>query len=88
LSFASIPWPTEWQPRSSDDITNEAIKSFILSPLHSSSKQPRQRLREQLLRFHPDRFEGRWLHRVRESDREQVRSAMNSVVRCLNEALS
>lgn len=88
LTFASIPWPMELQPRSAADISSEAIKSFVLSPLHSASKLPKQRLREQLLRFHPDRFEGRWLGRVRESDREEVRKAINDVARYLNEALS
>ena len=88
LSFASIPWPMESQPHSQFDITSYAIKDFILSPLHSMNKSHKQRLREQLLRFHPDRFEGRWLSRVRESDRAEVKDAINSVARYLNEALS
>jgi len=87
LSFASIPWPMESQPHSPSDITNNDIKEFILSPLHSANKSHKQRLREQLLRFHPDRFEGRWLSRVRESDRAEVRDAINTVARYLNEAL-
>lgn len=56
LSFAFIPWPMEFQPRSATEISSDAIKAFILSPLHSINKQPKQRLREQLLRFHPDRL--------------------------------
>lgn len=88
LSFASIPWPMESQPYSPSDITSNAIKDFILSPLHSANKSHKQRLREQLLRYHPDRFEGRWLSRVRESDRAEVKDAINNVARHLNEALS
>lgn len=32
LSFASIPWPMESQPRSLTDISVDAIKRFVLSP--------------------------------------------------------
>lgn len=88
LTFADIPWPTSIQPRSPSDISSFAIKNFVLSPLHSTDKSTRQRLREQLLRYHPDRFEGRWLTRVRESDRDAVKLATNNVARYLNEALS
>jgi hypothetical protein len=88
LSFASIPWPMESQPHSPLDITSNAIKDFVLSPIHSANKSHKQRLREQLLRYHPDRFEGRWLSRVRESDRAEVKDAINTVARYLNDALS
>jgi len=78
----------ESQPHSPSDITSNAIKDFLFSPLHSVNKSHKQRLREQLLRYHPDRFEGRWLSRVRESDRAAVKDATNTVARHLSEALS
>jgi len=39
-----------------------------------------------MLRFHPDRFEGRWIGRVREADRPAVKEGVGRVVRVLNEA--
>lgn len=88
LTFASIPWPMESQPTSALDINGDAIRKFLLSPLHSANKPAKQRLREQLLRYHPDRFESRILRRVSESDRASVKQAVNTVAQCLNDALA
>ncbi|KAF9516383.1 hypothetical protein BS47DRAFT_1292502, partial [Hydnum rufescens UP504] len=87
LTFASIPWPMNPQPASVQDLNAERIKSFILSPAHSQNKSHKHLLREQLLRFHPDRFETRLLERVRESDRAAVKEGANMVARYLNDAL-
>ena len=88
LTFDSFPWPMNPQPASVQELDAERIKSFILSPTHSQNKSHKQILREQLLRFHPDRFEGRWLSRVRESDRAAVKEGVNIIVRYLNDALA
>ncbi|KAF8334125.1 uncharacterized protein EI90DRAFT_3121466 [Cantharellus anzutake] len=88
LSFESIPWPMNPRPTSVDELDGALVKSFILSPAHSQGKPAKQRLRDQLLRFHPDRFEGRWLSRVCENDRSAVKEGVNKVARYLNEALS
>jgi hypothetical protein len=47
-------------------------------------KERKERLREAMLRFHPDKFEGRVLRRVRECDREKVKEAVGQVARVLN----
>lgn len=88
LTFASIPWPMHPQPLSPTELDGAQVRAFILSPSHSQNKGHKQRLREQLLRFHPDRFEGRWLSRVRESDRAAVQQGVNMVARFLNDALA
>jgi len=88
LTFESIPWPMNPQPMSVHELDGALVKSFILSPAHSLGKPAKQKLREQLLRFHPDRFEGRWLSRVRESDRTAVKEGVNKVARYINEALA
>lgn len=37
-----------------------------------------------MLRFHPDKFEGRVMRRVKESDKDKVREAVGQVARALN----
>ena len=60
----------------------------MLSPHHSPEKKARDRLKEQLLRWHPDRFEGKWLTRVAEEDREEVKKGVGQVARALNELMN
>ena len=49
----------------------------------------RDRLKEQLLRWHPDRFESKWLSKVQDPDeKETVRRAAGQVVRGLNELMA
>ncbi|KAJ7794296.1 hypothetical protein B0H14DRAFT_2468798, partial [Mycena olivaceomarginata] len=76
-------------PVSLDDLTVDAIAAFLVPPSLSANaetekKHRKDKLRETFLRFHPDKFEGRLMSRVRESDRQRVRDAIGVVVRALN----
>ena len=96
LRFPDIPWPVLPPDLSSrrtkelalDDLTVEAISSFLLVQGNSESeagkKERKDKLRETMLRFHPDKFEGRILKRVVESERETVMEAVGIVVRSVN----
>lgn len=100
LKFEDIPWPIfETKARrssttlSSGDLTVEAISAFILlrsthdcGPVsdEADKKERKERLRETMLRFHPDKFEGRLMARVKERDKDMVREAVGQVVRALN----
>ena len=53
----------------------------------AAAKERRVRLREALLRFHPDKFEGRCLRYVREADQERVREGVAEVTRGINALL-
>ena len=87
LHFQNIPWPIQNPPTSPEQLTADAISAFVLSPLHSHGKNRKQRIREALLVFHPDRFD-KWTRLVRsESDRQLVREAAGVVVRVLNALL-
>lgn len=80
-----------------EDLTVEAISAFLLpggriaenttSDRDVVKKERRDKLRETMLRFHPDKFEGRILHRVHERDKERVRDAVGRVARAINELL-
>lgn len=74
-------------------LTPEAIAGFILSappatqgPTSDATekKDRKERLRETMLRFHPDKFEGRLMRRVKEGSQPKVREAVGQVVRALN----
>ncbi|KAI0090585.1 hypothetical protein BDY19DRAFT_904888 [Irpex rosettiformis] len=81
-----------------DDINMEAVTAFLLpgGRLPDSStkdeeiikKERRDKLRETMLRFHPDKFEGRIMSRIRESDKEAVREAVGRVARVINDLLA
>ncbi|KAF7362239.1 hypothetical protein MVEN_00570100 [Mycena venus] len=82
-SSQTAPPPTV----SLDDLTVEAITTFLV-PLpangETEKKHRKDKLRETFLRFHPDKFEGRLMNRVRETDQQRVRDAIGVVVRALN----
>ena len=84
LTFESLPWPTYPPPKDVDMLTKDAISSFLLSPTHSPTKNRKQRLREALLAYHPDRFVGRYLAFIETSQRSLVEDAVGRVVRALN----
>lgn len=80
------------------DLTMEAVSAFLIPggrPADSSTtdaetmkKERRDKLRETMLRFHPDKFEGRIMQRVREKDREMAREAVGRVARIVNDLLA
>ncbi|KAH9833468.1 uncharacterized protein C8Q71DRAFT_773611 [Rhodofomes roseus] len=94
LHFADIPWPVHPPELSSrrargltmDDLTTEAISAFLLTQDDSEAgkKERKEKLRETMLRFHPDKFEGRILKLVVEVEREPVMEAVGIVVRSVS----
>ncbi|KAI0079823.1 hypothetical protein K474DRAFT_471813 [Panus rudis PR-1116 ss-1] len=78
-----------------DDFTLSAISEFLLPsqrdeeevgpvPASEEKKARKDKLRETMLRFHPDKFEGRILRRVKEKDRDKVREAVGKVAVAIN----
>jgi hypothetical protein len=70
-------------------LSQDAVSTFLLSAHHSGDKARKQRLHEALLRYHPDRCEGRWLERIPEvgGERETVREAAGVVARIMGRLL-
>lgn len=85
-TFASIRWPMIVQPDTPDDIKVDKIKKFILSPLHSAKRPHKQRIKDALLRWHPDKFQ-RVLEKVKPGEREKVLLGADFVVKHLNAIL-
>lgn len=93
LLFRDIPWPClQAYGKSSasfslEELTAESVSTFLFDSIQDSDvdKAKRDKLRETLLRFHPDKFEGRVMSRVKFVDKERVQEAVGIVVRILNE---
>ena len=88
LAFTDIPWPTIQPPRSKYDLTSATLSDFFLSRHLPAGRATKERLRDALLRWHPDRFEGRYLDKIRPPDREDVIEGVGIVVRYLNSILT
>ncbi|CAE6426085.1 unnamed protein product [Rhizoctonia solani] len=88
IGFRDIPWPLLRVPTGPESITPQAVGAFILSPLHSQDKPRKERLRNAMLRWHSDKFEGRWMSRIEEDERPKVKEAVGAVARCLTELMT
>ena len=91
LRFHDIPWPSFDQVRSVEDLTEERILAFV-SQLHEHIQGPggghAKSLRSEMLRWHPDKFDGQVLEKVIESDRDAVRNGAGHISRILNAFIS
>lgn len=84
LGVGDVPWPVQGKMEFSR-LTAEAISAFLF-PSGSDVGKGRVRkevLREVMLRFHPDKFEGRVMPRIRPEDRDSVREGANAVARAV-----
>lgn len=99
VGFTDIPWPVleAHKERSTkhrsgqavavtvEDLAIDAISAFLLPGGKPDGDRSRKEvLRETFLRFHPDKFEGRFMRTVREGEQEAVREGIGRVVRALN----
>lgn len=97
LGFDDIPWPIatayhgkKRPPEMSwnvEELTAEAIAAFLV-PVNTGQEKRKEKLRESLLRFHPDKFEGRLMKFVKDSEKEKVKEAVGQVSRVLNSLMS
>ena len=92
LTWISFPWPLIKQPSTPEDITTNAVDAYILSPYYpekekDKGRSQRDRIKEHIRRWHPDRFDTKLLPRVVEGDRENVKEGAGAVVRGLNDLL-
>ncbi|KAI9465280.1 hypothetical protein BJY52DRAFT_1246272 [Lactarius psammicola] len=84
LRFGDVPWPVRGKIEI-QQLTAEAISAFLF-PSGSDVGRDRTRkevLREVMLRFHPDKVEGRVIPRIRSEDRDSVREGANAVARAV-----
>jgi len=93
LKFRDIPWPMFTVPTATEQLTTDHISVFLLYGLHgddglTESKTRKDRIREALLRWHPDKFEGKMGSRLDAREKEMVLEGVGIVARCLNELMA
>ena len=76
------------EPSNISQITAEAVSSFLFVPGDEGheagrGKARKEELRGTILRFHPDKFEGRVIPRVKDEERAAVRDGANAVTRAV-----
>jgi len=95
LGFGDIPWPVGGGgvPNISE-LTAEAISAFLFIPDEKHGEEQgldeagrvrtrKEELRGVMLRFHPDKFEGRVMPRVLHEEKAAVREGANAVTRAV-----
>ena len=92
LQWTDFPWPvlSFSGPTKKEDLTLEAVADYVFAPLrlHHDRTMSKERLKEIIRRWHPDRFEVKYLDRVVDlHEREMVREGAGMVVRFLNDLL-
>ncbi|EDR02902.1 uncharacterized protein LACBIDRAFT_308113 [Laccaria bicolor S238N-H82] len=93
LHWSDFPWPvlSFAGPKNPGDLTLVVVSAYILSAfdLRRDKARSKERLREHIRKWHPDRFEGRFLKNVPEGrEREKVRLGAGMVARFLNDLLA
>ncbi|EPS94125.1 hypothetical protein FOMPIDRAFT_98117 [Fomitopsis schrenkii] len=90
LAWHAFPWPVLQPAKDPEDLTVQAIRAYVLSPHHPNErkKSAKDVIKDYIKRWHPDRFETRYLPKVREDDREKVKEGAGVVARNLNELLT
>ncbi|KAN0085989.1 hypothetical protein V8E55_007123 [Tylopilus felleus] len=87
LIWEDFPWPMFKRPKGPDDLTSSAITAYMLSPIHPQDRATKERIKDNIRRWHPDRFNSQLLPKVKESERERASEGAGSVVRILNDLL-
>ena len=95
ISFSQIPWPViNMTPTDPSQIKPEHIKQFLMHPLRerpdSTGKRRNKRLRarDELMRWHSDKFDQVLLSKVRKEDKKAATEAAGMIARVLTDMLS
>jgi hypothetical protein len=90
LSWVDFPWPVLRPPSNPDDISLVLVNAYLSAPFlpeKEKAKSLKDRIKEHLRRWHPDRFESKVLPRVLDGEKEKVKQGAGNVVRYLNDLL-
>ncbi|KAG1735611.1 uncharacterized protein EDB91DRAFT_1056191 [Suillus paluster] len=91
VMLCEMPWPIfEQGCTSADDITRRGMDEFIFHPLRPGMeiKSRKDRLKVEMLRFHPDKFNSHIVCKLRECDREKAIEIAGAVARILTDMMT
>ena len=90
LTWNDFPWPMARPPATPDDISSAMISAYMHSPCwpdKEKSKTSKDRIKDHMKKWHPDRFETKHLIKVTEDEREKVKQGAGNVARNLSDLL-
>ncbi|KAI0937626.1 hypothetical protein AcV7_003613 [Taiwanofungus camphoratus] len=89
IALVELPWPVFCQVGSAADITLEGVQEFVFHPLRQSlqNKSRKERIRSDILKWHPDKFNTTTLTKVRPWEKEIISEAAGLVARFLNQIM-
>jgi hypothetical protein len=87
LGFGDVPWPVFGTIESMEDITLQRVGEFVFHAQRDSVHAAPQvkSIRQELLRWHPDKFQWQVLDKVRQGDRKAVQEVAEKVARILTQ---
>lgn len=91
VMLCEMPWPIFQQGcTSADDISRHSMEEFIFHPLRPGMelKSRKDRLKIEMLRFHPDKFNSNIVRKLRECDREKATEIAGALARMLTDMLT
>lgn len=89
LRFSDIPWPVFTVITTTAMITEERVSEFILHQVDKGNPKARkERIREALLRWHPDKFEGKLGTKLEDKEKALILEGVGIVARCLNNLMT
>lgn len=84
LRYEDVPWPFYRGAK----LEKEGVRAFMLDLAKDQVEDVKKTLREAIRAYHPDRFFGRILPRVKESDRDKVEESVEACSRIINDLAS
>ncbi|KAG1778141.1 hypothetical protein EV702DRAFT_1097223 [Suillus placidus] len=91
VMLCEMPWPLFQQGCTSpDDISRRSMELFIFHPLRPGMeiKSRKDRLKAEILRFHPDKFNSHIVRKLRECDREKAIEIAGALARMLTDMMA
>ncbi|KIJ39062.1 hypothetical protein M422DRAFT_210577 [Sphaerobolus stellatus SS14] len=90
FGFRDIPWPLFEVPDGIEGLSKEGIEGFLTEGLEKEEegKTRKEKIREALLKWHPDKFEGKMGGRLNRKEKEMILEGVGIVARCLNDMMA
>ncbi|KAG8766752.1 hypothetical protein FRC12_006677 [Ceratobasidium sp. 428] len=88
LTFNDLPWPSFQAVNSSHELSRHIVEKFLFSDAFGCGRDKRVQLRSFILQWHPDKFIGRWINAVCETERRNVIEGVTLVACIANELLA
>ncbi|KDQ60298.1 hypothetical protein JAAARDRAFT_125793 [Jaapia argillacea MUCL 33604] len=91
IAFEHIPWPVlDVVVTTPAEITRARIEQFVFHPMRTGvdGKSRKERVRADLLKWHPDKFNSKVMGKTSEWERDMVTEAAGFVAKTLTQLLS